>query len=104
MPKSQTLPGPSATHGAPLLARLRRHFTGQPEHVVHFMRFIAQEVRELMAQLGFRTVDEMVGRLDRLEVRKAVDHWKARGLDFSRILYQPEVGSEVGRYQPGAAP
>jgi glutamate synthase (ferredoxin) len=62
------------------------------------MRFIAEEVRELMAQLGFRTLNEMVGRTDRLEVKKAVDHWKARGLDFSKILYQPNAGPEVGRY------
>ena len=55
-------------------------------------------MREIMAQLGFRTVAEMVGRTDRLESRKAVEHWKARGLDFSKILYQPEVGPEVGRY------
>src|SRR5260221_14508094 len=62
------------------------------------MRSIAQDMRELMAQLGFRTVDEMVGRVDRLEPRKAIDHWKARGFDFSNILYQPDVGEEVGRY------
>jgi glutamate synthase (ferredoxin) len=77
---------------------LRKRFTGDPAHVVNFMKFIAQEVRELMAQLGFRTLEEMVGRTDRLEPRKAVDHWKAKGLDFSKILYQPEVGPEVGRY------
>ena len=62
------------------------------------MRFIAEEVRELMAQLGFKTINEMVGRTDRLEAKKAVDHWKARGLDFSKILFQPDVGPEVGRY------
>ena len=78
--------------------RLRKNFTGDPAHVVNFMRFIAQEMRELMAQLGFRTVNEMVGRVDRLEVRKAIDHWKARGLDFSKILHQPEVPASVGRY------
>ena len=77
---------------------LRKRFTGDPAHVVNFMKFIAQEVRELMAELGFRTVNEMVGRTDRIEPRKAVDHWKARGLDFSRILYQPEAGPEIGRY------
>jgi glutamate synthase (ferredoxin) len=77
---------------------LRKKFTGDPAHVVNFMRFIAQEMREYMAQLGFRTVNEMVGRSDRLDVRKAVEHWKARGLDYSAILYQPEVGPEVGRY------
>jgi glutamate synthase (ferredoxin) len=78
--------------------RLRKLFTGKPEHVVNFMRFIAQEVRELMAQLGFRTVSEMVGRVDRLEAKQAIDHWKAKGLDFSNILYQPEAGPEVGRF------
>jgi len=62
------------------------------------MRFIAEEVRELLAQLGFRKLTDLIGRTDRLEVKKAVDHWKARGLDFSKILYQPEVGPEVGRY------
>jgi glutamate synthase (ferredoxin) len=77
---------------------LRKNFTGDPAHAVNFMRFIAQEVRELMAQLGFRTMNEMIGRTDRLEPKKAVDHWKARGLDFSKILYQPEVSPEVGRY------
>ncbi len=78
--------------------RLRGLFPGKPEHVVNFMTFIAQEVRELMAQLGFRTVNEMIGRVDMLEPRKAVDHWKARGLDFSSILHTPEVHQSVGRY------
>ncbi|WP_416675290.1 glutamate synthase large subunit [Egbenema bharatensis] len=78
--------------------RLREKFTGDPQHTVNFMTFIAQEVRELMAQLGFRSLNEMVGRTDVLEPKKAVDHWKAKGLDFSKILYQPEVAPEVGRY------
>jgi glutamate synthase (ferredoxin) len=77
---------------------LRKNFTGDPAHAVNFMRFIAQELREIMAELGFRTVQEMVGRVDKLEARKAVDHWKARGLDLSPLLYQPPVGPEVGRY------
>ena len=77
---------------------LRKKFTGNADHVVNFMHFIATEVRELMAKLGFRTLDEMVGRVDRLSMRKAVDHWKAAGLDYSRILYTPEVGEEVGHY------
>ncbi|NCJ08368.1 glutamate synthase large subunit [Synechococcales cyanobacterium C] len=77
---------------------LRKNFTGDPAHTVNFMTFVAQEVRELMAELGFRTLDEMVGRTDVLEPKQAVDHWKARGLDFSQILYQPPVGPEVGRY------
>ncbi len=78
--------------------QLREKFTGDPEHTVNFMTFIAQEVRELMAQLGFRTLNEMIGRTDVLEPKKAVEHWKAKGLDFSKILYQPEVGQDVGRY------
>ncbi len=77
---------------------LRKNFTGDPDHAVNFMKFIAQEVRELMAQLGFRKLEDMVGRTDVLEARKAVEHWKARGLDFSKILYQPPVGPEVGRF------
>jgi glutamate synthase (ferredoxin) len=77
---------------------LRKRFAGDPAHVVNFMRMIAQEVRELMAQLGFRQMNKMIGRSDRLEVKKAVDHWKAKGLDFSNILYQPEVPTEVGRF------
>jgi glutamate synthase (ferredoxin) len=78
--------------------KLRKKFTGDPAHAVNFMRFIAQEVREHMAMMGFRTLNEMIGRTDRLEARRAVDHWKAKGLDFSSILYQPEAGPEVGRY------
>jgi glutamate synthase (ferredoxin) len=78
--------------------RLRAKYAGKPEHVVNFMTFIATEVRELMAQLGFRTIEEMVGRTDRLEPKRAVDHWKAKGLDFSKILYSPDVGPEVGRF------
>ena len=77
---------------------LRKRFGGAPDHVENFMRFIAAEVREIMAQLGFRTLNEMVGRTDRLEVKKAIEHWKAKGLDFSNILYQPAAGPEVGRY------
>ena len=68
---------------------LRKRFTGTPEHVINFFFFIADEVRELMAQLGFRTFDEMVGRVDKLDMRRAVEHWKANGVDLSRILYQP---------------
>ncbi|MBI2364475.1 MAG: glutamate synthase large subunit [Deltaproteobacteria bacterium] len=77
---------------------LRKKFTGDPAHVVNFMRFIAQEMREYMAELGFRTVNEMVGRADRLEVRRAVEHWKAKGLDYAAILYRPKVPASVGRY------
>jgi glutamate synthase (ferredoxin) len=77
---------------------LRAKFAGDPAYVVNFMRMIAQEMREHMAKLGFRTINEMIGRTDRLEVRRAVEHWKAKGLDYATILYQPQVGSEVGRY------
>jgi len=74
---------------------LRKRFTGKPEFVENFFRFIAEEVREYMAKLGFRTMDEMIGQVDRLDVKRALDHWKARGLDYSSILYRPEVGPEV---------
>ena len=79
--------------------RLRERFAGKPEHVVNFMRFVATQLRELMAELGFRSINEMIGRVDRLEPRAAIDHWKAQGFDFSNILYQPDSGAEVGRYQ-----
>jgi glutamate synthase (ferredoxin) len=77
---------------------LRKNFTGDPAHAVNFMRFIAQEVREIMAQLGFRSLKDMVGRTDMLEPKEAIEHWKARGLDFTNILYQPKVSDDVGRY------
>jgi glutamate synthase (ferredoxin) len=77
--------------------KLRAKFSGDPAHVVNFMKFIAQEVREYMAELGFRTIDEMVGRSERIELRRAVDHWKARNLDFSRILFKPTVPKHYGR-------
>jgi glutamate synthase (NADPH/NADH) large chain len=67
---------------------LRKRFTGTPEHVINYFFFVAEEVRELMAQLGFRKFDEMIGRSDRLDARRAVSHWKANGVDLSRILYQ----------------
>ena len=77
---------------------LRKHFSGDPEHTVNFMKFLAQDVRELMAQLGFRTVNELIGRTDVLAAEQAIDHWKAKDIDLSAILYQPEVGPEIGRY------
>ncbi len=77
---------------------LRKRFTGDPAHAVNFMTFIAMEVRELMAQLGFRKLTDMVGRADMLEPREAIEHWKARGLDFTNILYQPKVPDNVGRF------
>ncbi|HEY4911499.1 MAG TPA: glutamate synthase-related protein, partial [Methylomirabilota bacterium] len=75
--------------------KLRAKFTGKPEFVETFFRFIAEEIREHMASLGFRTMSEMIGRSDLLDVRQAVDHWKARGLDFSAILHRPQVGPDV---------
>ena len=77
---------------------LRKKFAGDPAYVVNFLRFIAQEMREHMAKLGFRTINEMVGRTDRIEARKAVEHWKAKGLEYAAILHQPEVAPSVGRY------
>jgi glutamate synthase (ferredoxin) len=75
--------------------KLREKFAGKAEHVVNFFQYIAEEVREWMAQLGFRTIDEMIGRTDVLETKKAIDHYKAQGLDFTKIFYKPKVGSEV---------
>jgi glutamate synthase (NADPH/NADH) large chain len=75
---------------------LRKRFTGTPEHVINFFFFIAEEVRELMAKLGFRTFNEMVGQVGKLDTRKAVEHWKAHGVDLSRILYQPEPKPGIG--------
>ena len=74
---------------------LRAKFSGKPEYVVNYFFFVAEEARQLMAQLGIRTFDELIGRVDLLDKSKAVSHWKARGLDFSKIFYQPEVGPEV---------
>ncbi|QDX79923.1 glutamate synthase large subunit [Denitratisoma sp. DHT3] len=77
---------------------LRKRFTGQPEHVVNYFFFVADEVRELMAQLGIRKFDDLIGRADLLDMRAGVDHWKAKGLDFSRIFYLPPVPAAVARY------
>ncbi|KIL49288.1 glutamate synthase large subunit [Jeotgalibacillus soli] len=77
---------------------LRKKFTGDAEHVANFMRFIATETRELMAELGFRTITEMIGRTDVLEVNKTIDHWKVNGIDLSALLYQPDLPPKVGRY------
>ena len=79
--------------------KLRERFAGSPDHVVNFMKFIATELREVMARLGFRTINEMVGRTDRLNPWKAIDHWKAHGIDLTPILHQPNVGEGVGRYR-----
>jgi glutamate synthase (NADPH/NADH) large chain len=77
---------------------LRRKFAGKPEHVINYFFFVAEEVRELMARLGFRRFDEMIGRADLLDTRKGIEHWKARGLDFSRIFHVPDMPPEVARY------
>jgi len=77
---------------------LRKKFQGQPEHVINFFFYIAEDLRQIMAQLGFRKLEEMVGRVDCLTQRKDVDHWKASGLDLSAILYNPHVPTRVGRH------
>ncbi|TDT69193.1 glutamate synthase (NADH) large subunit [Hypnocyclicus thermotrophus] len=75
---------------------LRKRFLGRSEYVINFFRFIAQEVREIMAELGFRTLDEMIGRTDLIEMNDAINHWKANGVDISKILYKPQVDSSIG--------
>ncbi|HLF04934.1 MAG TPA: glutamate synthase-related protein, partial [Dehalococcoidia bacterium] len=74
---------------------LRKRFAGKPEYVINFFFFVAEEVRQIMARLGFRTVSEMIGRVDLLDTREAVEHWKAQGLDFSRVLYRHPRSDEV---------
>ncbi len=76
---------------------LIKKFTGQPEHVINYFFFVAEEVREYMAQMGFKTFNEMVGRVDMLNMKKGIEHWKAKGLDFSRIFHQPSMPKEVAR-------
>ncbi len=78
---------------------LRKKFAGKPEYVINFFYFVAQELREIMAELGFRTVTEMIGRSDMLDVTDAVDHWKARGLNFSSIFYKPQVPSHIATHR-----
>src|SRR5665648_637887 len=77
---------------------LRKNFTGKPEYVENFMRFVAQEMREIMAKLGFKTIHEMVGRTDRLKTKENIKHWKASNLNLAQILYQPYAGSDVSRF------
>jgi len=89
-----TCPVGIATHDPVLRAK----FTGQPEHVVNYFFFVAEEVRELMAQLGFRRFEDMVGRSDKLKVQKAIDHWKAKGLDLSAILHRPDAPADVATH------
>ncbi|VAW75086.1 Glutamate synthase [NADPH] large chain, partial [hydrothermal vent metagenome] len=74
---------------------LRKRFTGKPEHVVNYFFFVAEEIRQLMARLGFRKFTDMIGQVDRLNMRTAIDHWKARGLDYSRILHRPKTSPDI---------
>ena len=77
---------------------LRKKFRGRPEHVINYFFFVAEEVRVLMARLGVRRLNDLIGRSDLLDMKKGIEHWKAKGLDFSRIFYQPKVGPEVARF------
>ena len=77
---------------------LRRKFSGKPEHVVNYFFFIAEELRQIMAQLGFKTLQDMIGQAHLLDMKKGIEHWKASGLDFSRLLFSPEVPADVPRY------
>ena len=82
---------------------LRKRFVGQPEHVINFFFFVAEEVRELMAEMGFRTFAEMVGQMQMLDKRQVVEHWKAKGLDFSRLFFKPQAAKGRGDPQLRAA-
>ena len=77
---------------------LRARFTGQPEHVINYFFFVAEELRAIMAEMGFATVNEMIGRVDRIDAREALDHWKARGIDLSKLLHQVDVDASVARW------
>jgi glutamate synthase (NADPH/NADH) large chain/glutamate synthase (ferredoxin) len=77
---------------------LRSKFSGKPEHVVNYFFFIAEELRQIMAQLGFQTLQDMVGQAHLLDMKKGIEHWKATGLDFTRLLFSPEVPADVPRY------
>jgi glutamate synthase (NADPH/NADH) large chain len=77
---------------------LRKRFTGQPEHIINYFFFVAEEVRELMAKLGFRSFDEMIGRVDKLDMVRAIEHWKAKGVDLSRLLFQEPAKPGVAIY------
>jgi glutamate synthase (NADPH/NADH) large chain/glutamate synthase (ferredoxin) len=81
---------------------LRKKFSGKPEHLVNYFFFIAEEVRQIMAQLGIRKFDDMIGRSDLLDTRKSIEHWKASGLDFSRLFAQPNVPADVSRFHVGS--
>ena len=77
---------------------LRKRFTGEPEHVVNYFFFIAEEIRQYMAKLGFRHFNDMIGRSDKLDMRRAIKHWKAQGLDFTKIFYRPDISIDVATY------
>ncbi len=81
---------------------LRKKFTGQPEHVVNYFFFVAEEVRELMAQMGIRRFDQLIGRSDLLDAKHGIKHWKAQGLDFTKVFHQPDVAASVARYHTQA--
>jgi len=78
---------------------LRKRFTGKPEHVINFFRFLAEDLREIMAELGFRTINEMVGRVEMLKTKQNVEYWKYKQLDLSPILYQEPVDESIGQYK-----
>jgi glutamate synthase (NADPH/NADH) large chain len=78
---------------------LRKRFTGQPEHVINFFFFVAEEVRELMASLGYRSFNEMIGQTQMLDKSKAIEHWKAKGVDFTKLFVKPDVPADVGTYK-----
>ncbi len=77
---------------------LRKNFKGTPEHVINFMYFVAQELRQIMADLGFKTINEMVGQSQKLDMDKAIDHYKAQGIDLSGILYRPKIDEDMTLY------
>ncbi len=77
---------------------LRKNFTGKPEYLVNYMKFVAQEVREIMAELGFKKFNDMIGQVDKIKVNKAIKHWKANGIDFSKVLMKPELPKDGSYY------
>ncbi len=77
---------------------LRRRFTGKPEHIINYFFFVAEEARQIMAELGFASIDEMVGQIEALDRQQAIEHWKADGLDFSKLFFKPDMGPEVGLF------
>ena len=74
---------------------LRKRFAGQPEHIINFFFFIAEDIRQIMAELGIAKFEDLVGRSDWLDQRDAIDHWKAKGLDFSKVFFKPDMGESV---------